>query len=62
MPFRENLAAWTFCSASEAVFTILRHEAKPDHGDLVIPVDELEGVNAVKGAVGIAGGGWWLEK
>src|SRR5260370_23548457 len=38
----------------ELFFTILRHEAPPDHGDLVIPVDELEGVNAVKGAVGIA--------
>src|SRR5260370_19320323 len=35
-------------------FTIVRHEVPPDHGDLVIPVDELEGVNAVKGAVGIA--------
>src|SRR5712671_319724 len=38
----------------ELFFTIVRHEAPPDHGDLVIPVDELEGVNAVKGAVGIA--------
>src|SRR5260370_20024343 len=38
----------------ELFFTILRHEAPPDDGDLVIPVDELEGVNAVKGAVGIA--------
>src|SRR5258707_5056149 len=32
----------------ELIFTIMRHEAPPDHGALFIPVDQLEGVNAVK--------------